>query len=109
MSNDRIDDMLARHYARNGEDEAPSARVMAKLKTLPPQKHALWARFPGILLDWQFAPAWPRMAALASCAALGFAIGATSLDRILPFTVASGNTDLAAAVFEPEPLTGLRP
>ena len=68
MSNDRIDEMLARHYARESHDDAEGARVVAKLGALPPQKHRLWTRIPGILLDWQFAPAWPRMAALACCA-----------------------------------------
>jgi hypothetical protein len=108
MSKDRIDDMLARHYAHGAGDEAAGARVMAKLQPLPAQKHPLWTRFPGILLDWQFAPAWPRMAALACCAALGFAIGAAGFDRIRPYTASSSGTDLAA-VFEPEPLTGVRP
>jgi hypothetical protein len=109
MNNDRIDDLLTRHYARGKSDDGAGARVIAKLGVLPPQKHRLWTRIPGILLDWQFAPAWPRMAALACCAALGFAVGAAGLDRLGgPFAV-SANNDLAAAVFEPEPLTGVRP
>ena len=66
----------------------------------------------GLLLDWQFAPAWPRVAALAGCAVLGFFIGIAGLDRRIdgdpPFTVAS-RTDLGSIVFEPEPLTGARP
>ena len=62
-------------------------------------------------LDWQFTPAWPRVAALACCAAIGFMIGITGLDR--PFegastTVASRN-DITSVVFEPEALTGARP
>ena len=79
---------------------------------LPRQKLPLW-RLPSVLLDWQFAPAWPRMAALACCAALGFVIGIAGLDRpfdrlVVPFAVAN-RTDIGSIVFEPEPLTGARP
>ena len=105
MTKDRIDDMLTRHYARGEATDESAARVMARLESLPPQKRSLLSRLPGILLDWQFAPAWPRMAALACCALLGFAIGAMRFDHVLR----PPSRDLAAAVFEPEPLTGLRP
>jgi len=93
-------------------DEAAVARVEARLAARPRQKMPLW-RLPGVLLDWQFAPAWPRMAALACCAALGFAIGIAGLDRPFdrldaPFTVAN-RADLGSVVFEPEALTGARP
>ena len=63
-----------------------------------------------MLLDWQFAPAWPRMAALACCAVLGFAIGITGLDRQIDGqAVTASSADLSATVFEPEPFTGVRP
>jgi hypothetical protein len=94
-------------------DDAAVARVLKRLAgPLPRQKMPLW-RLPGILLDWQFAPAWPRVAALACCAALGFIIGIAGLDRrfdepAAPFAVAS-RTDLGSIVFEPEALTGVRP
>lgn len=105
MTKDRIDDMLTRHYARIVATDDSEARVLARLDRLPPQKHSLLRRLPGILLDWQFAPAWPRMAALACCALLGFAVGVLGFDHGLR----PPNRDLAVAVFEPEPLTGLRP
>ena len=77
---------------------------------LPRQRQPFW-RLPAVLLDWQFAPAWPRMAALAGCLALGFVIGIAGLDR--PFDrfngVSAGGGDLSSAVFEPEALTGARP
>jgi hypothetical protein len=64
-----------------------------------------------VLLDWQFTPAWPRVAALASCAAIGFMVGITGLDR--PFertgTIAAGRSDITSVVFEPEAITGARP
>jgi hypothetical protein len=94
-------------------DDAAVARVLRRLNgPLPRQNMPLW-RWPGVLLDWQFAPAWPRVAALACCAALGFAIGIAGLDRQFEgpgtrFTVAS-SADLGSIVSEPEPLTGARP
>jgi hypothetical protein len=85
---------------------------MARLASLPRQKMPFW-RWPAVLLDWEFAPAWPRMAALAGCAVLGFVIGIAGIDRHFDrmdgqFTVAS-RTDLGSVVFEPEALTGARP
>jgi hypothetical protein len=94
-------------------DQAAVERVLKRLSDpLPRQKRALW-RLPSVLLDWQFAPAWPRVAALACCAALGFVIGIAGVDRRFdgsgsPFAVAS-RTDIGSIVFEPEPLTGARP
>ena len=71
MSKDRVDEALTRHFARDAGDATSAARVLAKLGgPLPRQKHA--TRWPQILLDWQFAPAWPRMAALACCAGSAF-------------------------------------
>ena len=62
-------------------DNAAVQRVLNRLSgPLPRQKFALW-RLPAVLLDWQFAPSWPRVAALATCAALGFVIGFIGLDH----------------------------
>ena len=108
-----LDEALKRHSKAPPADEAAIARVLTRLSApLPRQKLPLW-RLPGVLLDWQFAPAWPRVAALACCAALGFVIGIAGLDRhfdgpVEPFAVAS-RADLGSIVFEPEPLTGARP
>ncbi len=94
-------------------DDAAVERVLKRLSgPLPRQKASLW-RLPGVLLDWQFAPAWPRVAALACCAALGFVIGIAGVDRRFdgggaPFAIAS-NADIGSIVFEPEALTGARP
>ena len=94
-------------------DESAAARVLARLDVLPPQKARRFAGWPRLLLDWDFAPAWPRLAALACSVALGFAVGLTGLDRQLSrtgtsYAVASG-ADFTSAISEPEPLTGLRP
>ena len=110
---DFLDAALRRHTKAPPTDESAVERVLKRLAgPLPRQKRPLW-RLPSVLLDWQFAPAWPRVAALAGCAALGFLIGITGLDRRVEsadagFAVASSN-DLGAAVFEPEALTGARP
>jgi hypothetical protein len=111
MKQDRIDEALACYFKRE-PDNAAIARVMAKLeRPLPRQKHATpWLQiWPQILLDWQFAPAWPRLAALACCAALGFAVGAANLERLGGPFVSTVDNDLASVVSEPEAVTGLRP
>lgn len=113
MNQDPFDELLTRHLRREERGaEASVARVLAALaaKPLPRQHGRPGNRWPNILLDWDFTPAWPRVAALAGCAALGFAIGLAGLDARFDAgarTVAAA--DLSALVFEPEPLTGLRP
>lgn len=105
-------DLALTRYADAGEpDAAALARLSARINgPLPPQKRPFW-RLPTVLLDWQFAPAWPRMAALACCAAVGFAIGITGLDRQIDGqqSVTAVSADLPAAVFEAEPFTEVRP
>jgi hypothetical protein len=103
MTEDKIDQALKRHFARDAADDG--ALVIAKLAgPLPQQKRpTLWPQF---LHDWQFTPMWPRMAALAGCAALGFIVGSATVDR---FVAPSAGGDFASIAFEPEPLTGLRP
>ena len=103
---------LKREHRVPQDDEEAAARVLARLSSLPRQKMPLW-RWPAELLNWEFAPAWPRMAALAGCAVLGFAIGIAGIDRRFDrfdegFAVAS-NADLGSIVFEPETFTGARP
>jgi hypothetical protein len=105
MTQDRIDDALTRHFTSARTDNEAIARVMARLAALPQQKSA--TPWPQILLDWQFAPAWPRVAALACCAVLGFAIGSIGVNQLGRSTAAAG--DLASFVSEPEPLTGAQP
>ena len=114
MTNDEfdtfLDGALKRHLRAPRHDEAASARVLRRLAgPLPPQQRPLW-RWPTVLLDWQFAPAWPRMAALAGCLVLGFAIGIADLDRgIDRVGVRAGNLDFGSLVFEPETFSGERP
>jgi hypothetical protein len=117
MNNEQFDQFLEgalkRHAKPQPVDEAAVGRVLKRLAgPLPRQKMPFW-RWPSVLLDWEFAPAWPRMAALAGCAVLGFAIGIAGLDRRFddanaPFALASRG-DIGSIVFEAEPLTGARP
>jgi hypothetical protein len=116
MTNDQFENFLEialkRHLQLPPPDEAAVDRVFKRLAgPLPGQKRPLW-RLPSVLLNWDFAPAWPRVAALACCAALGFVIGIAGLDRTFdrldsPFTV--GNRDIGSLVSEPDTLTGERP
>jgi len=107
----QFDAALARYAKVAPDDETAAARVLTKLAAPLPRQDRAWWRWPAVLLDWEFAPAWPRVAALACCAAIGFMVGISGLDR--PFervtTVASSGGDITSAVFEAEPITGARP
>jgi len=113
MNNDEFDKFLASALRRRAKasqsDQAAVDRVLKRLAGPLPRQHAPIWRWPTVLLDWQFAPAWPRMAALAACLAFGFAIGLTGLDRNIERGAGAGNLDAGALVFEPESLTGGRP
>lgn len=116
-SEDKLEKLLTEHFrdssrrAADGDDA--TARVLAALaRPLPPQRRS-WRHWPAPLLDWDFAPAWPRVAALAGCAVLGFAIGAVGptlrgrdASQMLSMR---GDFQLAAVLSEPEPMTGVLP
>ncbi|MFZ0621576.1 MAG: hypothetical protein WAM76_06220 [Pseudolabrys sp.] len=116
MTNEQFEDFLDTALKRKMQappaDEAAVERVLKRLGgPLPRQKQALW-RLPAVLLNWEFAPAWPRVAALACCAALGFVVGIAGLDR--PFdrldaSVTAGSRGIGSIVSEPDLLTGERP
>jgi hypothetical protein len=115
MNNDQFDKFLVgalkRHVNAPQDIEASVARVMMRLAgPLPQQKVPFW-RLPAVLLNWQFTPAWPRMAALGACAVVGFAIGLSGVDRRIDYldgrpAISAG---IGSVVFEPEDLTGARP
>src|SRR3954454_3619526 len=95
--------------ARNA-DEAAAHRVLARLATLPPQKRA-FAWWPAALLDWSFAPAWPRLAALAGAGVLGMSIGlsnvGTRIAADLNLVRVASADDTSTNAFEAD--AGLRP
>jgi hypothetical protein len=85
--------------------------------TLPPQRRsALWWLVPKQLTDIQPLPVWPRVAAFACVALLGFGIGMFSLDlsaiegaRGAAASTPAPDADLSVVALDPEPLTGVRP
>ncbi|HML13231.1 MAG TPA: hypothetical protein VK456_07985 [Xanthobacteraceae bacterium] len=111
-----LDALILREPA--GSD-AGAARLVRALETrpLPPQRrHFLWRQWPTELLNLEFTPAWPRLAALAGLAALGFILGLTDIAG--PITTASSgeetasilaDNDIGAVVFAPDPLPEARP
>jgi hypothetical protein len=114
MANDQfLDAALQRTMQADSVDPAAVNRVLARLAPpLPRQKVSLW-RLPAVLLDWQFAPAWPRVAALAACAMLGFYVGIAGLDRTFDQldgrSAAAASAEFDSIVFEAEWPTGTRP
>src|ERR1043165_2764081 len=104
MTNDQFDDFLKRALRRDAQkDDAAAERVLKRLAgPLPRQKQPFW-RLPNVLLDWQFMPAWPRVAALACCAVLGFAIGIAGLDRYIGYQEQiAGGGGIGTITFEPD-------
>ena len=116
MNNEQFDKLIRSAIKRRAPepaDEAAINRVLRRVGApLPRQKRPLW-RLPAVLLDLQFAPAWPRLAALACCAALGFYVGIAGFDRRFDDLAAApafvGGGGIGSITFEPEAFTGARP
>jgi len=110
----RLDRLIVRSLSSPKSVDAPATRVLARLgRELPPQRRA-WLSWPYALLDVDLAPSRPRLAALAGMAALGLVLGLFGPDLAARDSRASassaGPTDInLAAMFEPEPLTGVTP
>jgi len=99
---------------REGEQKSAARVVAALAAPLPRQRYPWFKRWPSALLDSDFAPAWPRIAALASVALIGctigfFGPGTRAFQRTGWSTVQNLDSDVSGFVFEPEPLTGARP
>jgi len=93
-------------------DDAAAKRILARLESLPPQKRT-FAWWPAALMDWNFAPAWPRLAALAGAAVLGISIGlsnfGTRIAADLDLVRVASADDAGTNVFDIDSVTGLRP
>ena len=80
------------------------------LNPVPPQRRPL-AWWPSALMDVGFAPAWPRVAALACAAVLGISIGlsgvGTRIAADLDLVRIATADDVASNVFELD--MGFRP
>jgi len=109
-----LDALIARE-APAQDDVAAVLRGLER-QPLPPQRRRfLWRQWPSELLNLDFAPAWPRLAALAGVAALGFVIGLTDLGSIAGGTNSDeaasivADNDIGAVVFAPDPLPEVHP
>jgi hypothetical protein len=114
MTEEQLQKLLEATLKRDAQAPQNAEAVERVLKRLggplPRQKQPFW-RLPAVLLDWQFAPAWPRVAALAGCAAIGFVVGIAGLDRPydqLDIPIMAASRDFGS-IFEAEPFTGGRP
>src|SRR5882724_1227253 len=106
----RLEELLRRHYEAGPAAEPVPERVLALLESLPPQKRA-FAWWPAALTDWNFEPAWPRVAALACAAVLGVTVGLSSLGMRLAtdldlVQVASFD-DTGSNAFDVDSVTGI--
>lgn len=110
-----LESALSRVMARAGDsNDAGTQRVLARLESgrLPAQNRARFI-WPSVLTNWDFAPAWPRVAALACAAVLGITIGLSSLGlRIasdLNLVQVATADDAGSNVFDVDSVAGLRP
>jgi hypothetical protein len=101
---------LRRVVTSTDTNDAATQRIVARLEALPSQKRA-YAWWPTALLDWNFAPAWPRLAALAGAAVLGISIGlsnvGTRIAADLNLVRIASADDTSTNAFETD--AGLRP
>jgi len=109
----QFDNLIERAMkAGSTSQDVSGDRVLAALaRPLPPQRRSLlsWA-WPAALLDVDLAPARLRIAVLGGVACAGIVLGLfgpdlTDVGRTGPATAEMN----LAAVFEAEPLTGVRP
>ncbi len=110
---DRIGEAVARHLHRDdAADEVIAGRVLKSLRApLPRQRHSLFDHWPSLFLTRDYAPAWPRLAALACVALFGCMVGLVtpSLQRSAVAQVRVADLDAASLAFDSEPITGARP
>jgi hypothetical protein len=114
----RFDQLLVRHLRTDDNAKQMAARVSAALgeKPLPRQRHSRLSGWPSALLNSEFAPAWPRLAALAAVALVGCGIGffgpGTPVFQRTGWSNAlaqNADSDVGGVAFDPEPLTGAKP
>jgi len=109
----RFERLIARQMSVPAKSlEASTGRVLRALAGELPRQRRFALAWPSALLAFDLAPARLRIAALAGIAALGVALGLfgpdVGSDAGVGIALASSDVDLVA-VFEPEPLTGVRP
>src|ERR1044072_2760692 len=77
MSDEELEAALRRVLSTPPEERS-AERLLQRLQSLPPQQRT-FAWWPAALMDVSFAPAWPRVAALAVAAVLGISIGLSNV------------------------------
>lgn len=106
---------LTAHFAASDpQADAATERVLRALATqpLPPQKRPFALHWPSVLLNFDFTPSWPRVAAFSACVALGFVVGLTGIDTRIDEAMAGrsmASADISVLGSDAEPITGLRP
>jgi hypothetical protein len=108
-----MDEVISRHmHEGDAADEAAANRLLKTLHgPLPRQRHSLFDHWPSLLLNRDYAPAWPRLAALACVAVFGCMVGlaAPSVKKSNAATIRIAEIDGASLAFDPEPVIGVRP
>ncbi len=113
MTDDRDLEAALGRVMKAPADMGGAARIVQRLESaLPPQKRA-FAWWPAALTDWNFAPAWPRVAALACAAVLGITVGLSSLGMQLAADLdlvrVASSDDAGGNAFDVDSVTGIRP
>ena len=113
MTDDRDLEAALRRVMTAEPPKADSvARIVQRFESvLPPQKRS-FAWWPAALTEWNFAPAWPRIAALACAAGLGISVGLSSLGMRLAADldlVRVASIDDTSNAFDVDAVTGIRP
>ncbi len=111
---ERLETRLKSHFTSTHADRDAADRVLRRLSTqaLPSQHRPYKLQWPSVLLNFDFTPSWPRVAAFAACIALGFVVGLVGIDARIDDAVAErsmASADLPSLVSDAEPITGLRP
>jgi hypothetical protein len=108
-----LDRLIVRVMSEQTSVDAAAGRVLAKLAhDLPPQRRPLLS-WPRALLAVDLSPSRLRIATLAAMACLGLILGLFgpdigTADPRFALTLTPSDINLAA-MFEPEPLTGVTP
>lgn len=108
----RAFDQAVRDAVRAEPQDAEVDRLLAVLarRPLPPQHGGLLARWwPAALARADFAPAWPRVAALACVGALGIAVGLSNVGARVAYDLAGSSASEETGPFDADAITGLRP
>lgn len=114
MIDDReLDASLGRVMTAHEQNADSIARVVTRFDGPLPSQRRAFVWWPAALTDWDFAPAWPRVAALACAAVLGITVGLSSLGSRLAADLdlvrVASSDDAGSHAFDIDSVTGIRP